>query len=47
MDMKKFWKDTFGGFLLKNLLIAIGIFVALAWIALISMDFYTHHGESG
>jgi len=46
MDMKKFWKDTFGGFLLKNLLIAIGIFVALAWIALISMDFYTHHGES-
>jgi len=46
MDIKKFWKETFGGFLLKNVLISIGIFVALAWIALISMDFYTHHGES-
>lgn len=46
MDLKKFWKETFGGFVLKKLLIAIGIFVALAWITLICLDFYTHHGES-
>lgn len=45
MDIKKFWKETFGGFVLKNLLIAIAIIVALTWIALIVMDFYTHHGE--
>ncbi|NDP19956.1 MAG: PASTA domain-containing protein [Paludibacter sp.] len=46
MDFKKFWKETFGGFVLKNILIAIAIIVAIAWIALISVDFYTHHGES-
>lgn len=46
MDFKKFWKETFGGFVLKNVLIAISIFVVLFWIALIGVDFYTHHGES-
>lgn len=46
MDFKKFWKETFGGFVLKNVLIAISIFVVLFWIALIAVDFYTHHGES-
>lgn len=46
MDIKKFWKESFGGFLLKNLLIATAIVVALVWIALIAMDFYTHHGET-
>ena len=46
MDIKKFWKETFGGFVLKNLLIAIGIVIVLSWIALIAVDFYTHHGES-
>ena len=46
MDIKKFWKETFGGFILKNLLIAIGIVIVLSWIALISVDFYTHHGET-
>lgn len=46
MDFKKFWKETFGGFVLKNVLIAIAIFVVLFWIALIGVDFYTHHGES-
>jgi len=46
MDLKKFWKETFGGFLLKNVLIAIGIIIALSWITLIFVDFYTHHGES-
>jgi hypothetical protein len=46
MDIKKFWKETFAGYILKNLLIAIGIVVALSWAALISLDYYTHHGES-
>lgn len=46
MDIKKFWKETFGGFILKNILIAFGIVVALSWIALIAVDYYTHHGES-
>lgn len=46
MDFKKFWKETFGGFVLKNVLIAISIFVVLFWISLIAVDFYTHHGES-
>ena len=45
MDIKRFWKETFAGFVLKNVLIAIAIFVALTWIALIAIDFYTHHGE--
>jgi len=45
MDIKKFWKETFGGFVLKNVLISIAIIVALTWIALIAMDFYTHHGD--
>jgi len=46
MDIKKFWKETFAGFILKNFLIALGIIVAVTWIALIGVDFYTHHGES-
>jgi beta-lactam-binding protein with PASTA domain len=46
MNIKKFWKETFAGFILKNVLIAIGIIVALSWIALIGVDFYTHHGQA-
>ena len=46
MDLKKFWKETFGGFVLKNVLIAIGVVVALSWITLFCVDFYTHHGEA-
>jgi len=46
MELKKFWKETFGGFVLKNVLVAIGIIVAISWITLISIDFYTHHGEA-
>ena len=45
MDIKRFWKETFAGFVLKNVLIAISIVVALTWIALICMDYYTHHGD--
>lgn len=46
MDVKKFWKETFGGLILKQLIIAGVILVALSWITLISIDYYTHHGES-
>jgi beta-lactam-binding protein with PASTA domain len=46
MDLKKFWKETFGGFILKNLLIAAGVVVILGWGVLICLDFYTHHGEA-
>jgi eukaryotic-like serine/threonine-protein kinase len=46
MDLKQFWKETFGGFVLKNVLIAIGVIVALSWITLFCVDFYTHHGEA-
>ena len=45
MNIKKFWKDTFGGFVLKNILIAIVLVVVLAWVSLICIDFYTRHGE--
>lgn len=46
MDFKKFWKESIGGFVLKRILLAIIIFVALVWLTLIGVDFYTHHGES-
>ncbi len=46
MDFKTFWKETFLGFTVKNLLLAIVVFVAVVWAALIGIDFYTHHGES-
>ena len=46
MNLKQFWKESFLGFALKNILIAIAIFIALFWSALIGIDFYTHHGES-
>lgn len=46
MNFKHFWKETFGGLVLKNVLLALAIFIALAWVALIGVDYYTHHGES-
>lgn len=46
MDFKKFWKESVGGFILKRVLLAIIIFVALAWATLIAVDYYTHHGEA-
>lgn len=46
MDFKNFWKNSFGGFVLKRLILATVIFVALAWASLIAIDVYTHHGET-
>lgn len=45
MGFRKFWKESFPGFVLKNILIAIAGLVALVWITLIGIDFYTNHGE--
>lgn len=45
MDYKKFWKESFAGFLLKHIILAIIIFVALVWTVLIFTDKYTSHGE--
>jgi len=46
MDLKNFWKNSLGGFILKRLLLAIVIFVALVWLTIALIDVYTHHGES-
>jgi len=46
MDLKKFWKETIGGFVLKNVLLAVAIIVVLATAALFAVDFYTRHGEA-
>ncbi len=46
MDLKKFWKETFGGFVLKNILTAIAVVIALAWGTLIYVDYLTNHGET-
>ncbi len=46
MDFKKFWKESFAGFIFKNLLLALIIFVGLAWGTLLVIDYYTHHGEA-
>jgi beta-lactam-binding protein with PASTA domain len=46
MDFKKFWNESFLGFLLKRILLAIVIFVALSWITLALIDVYTNHGEA-
>jgi beta-lactam-binding protein with PASTA domain len=46
MDLNNFWKNSLGGFILKRLLLAIVIFVALVWVTIALIDVYTHHGES-
>lgn len=46
MDFKTFWKESIAGYIIKRVLLAIVIFVALAWITLIVLDNYTNHGES-
>ncbi len=46
MNFKKFWKETFAGLILKNVLIAIVLIVSLSWGTLLIIDFYTHHGQT-
>ena len=46
MDFKKFWSESLGGFILKRLLLATIILVALSWITLYLVDIYTQHGQT-
>jgi beta-lactam-binding protein with PASTA domain len=46
MDFKTFWKESTAGFIIKQILLAIIIVVVLAWVTLLLLDKYTHHGES-
>ncbi len=46
MDFKKFWSESLGGFILKRILLATIILVALSWITLYLVDIYTQHGET-
>jgi len=46
MDFKKFWSESLGGFILKRILLATVILVALSWITLYMVDIYTEHGET-
>ena len=46
MGFKTFLKESIAGFILKRIVLAIVIVIALAWITLIVLDHYTHHGES-
>jgi beta-lactam-binding protein with PASTA domain len=46
MEFKNFWKESIVGYIVKRILLAILIAIALSWITLILLDHYTHHGES-
>jgi len=46
MEKKSFLNNTLFGYALKNILIAIAVFIGIVWISLILIDFYTNHGES-
>ncbi|MBN2765062.1 MAG: PASTA domain-containing protein [Paludibacteraceae bacterium] len=45
MNFKQFWNNSFAGFILKRLILALTIFVALAWFTLFFVDRYTNHGQ--
>lgn len=46
MDFKTFWKESTFGYITKRLLLAILLFIAIAWVSLYFTGVYTHHGES-
>lgn len=46
MNFKQFWKESTVAFVLKRILLAVALFVTMAWITLIILDHYTKHGES-
>lgn len=46
MNFKEFWKKSFGGLILKNILAAIAIIIILVWITLWGINKYTNHGVS-
>ena len=46
MNFKTFWKETIAGFIIKRVLLALLIVIVLAWVTLLLLDPYIHHGES-
>jgi len=46
MEKNSFWNNNIFGYTLKNLLIAIAVFIGLVWVTLIVIDFYTNHGDT-
>ena len=46
MEKNSFWNNNIFGYTLKNLLIAIAVFIGLVWFTLIMIDFYTNHGDT-
>lgn len=46
MKFKQFWSESLGGFILKRLLLAGFLIIALSWITLLLIDVYTQHGKS-
>ena len=46
MDFKTFWKESTLGYITRRILLAIILFIALAWVSLYFTGVYTHHGES-
>ena len=46
MEKNNFWNNNIFGYTLKNLLIAIAVFISLVWFTLIMIDFYTNHGDT-
>ena len=46
MEKNNFWNNNIFGYTLKNLLIAIAVFIGLVWFTLIMIDFYTNHGDT-
>lgn len=46
MNFKTFWKESPVAFILKRILLALLIFVVLAWSTLILLDVYTQRGKS-
>lgn len=45
-NLKKFWKESVFAFFLKNIVLAVVIFVVMANIVLFAIDGYTRHGEA-
>lgn len=46
MSFKDFWQNNVIAFILKRIVLAIVLIIAIAWSSLILIDFYTNHGES-
>ncbi|GHT17913.1 hypothetical protein FACS189429_3100 [Bacteroidia bacterium] len=46
MGFRKFWKESYFALIIKNILIALAILIALGWVTLFVVDKYTRHGAA-